>query len=202
MSHFTQNSPEERAQLANQIAARLGRVPSMAIRADVSVELGEDLETWILLPEALTNPGRRISEVARQGRFWHHLLRHGGQPARVAASEWEERGGTRRLHAIFQPTFIGGLADAMAWIDSNDTSQDVARLLIFPPWRIYSIWLQGADSDRLVVAECPTPSARLELRRYYSGPDFLRALAAIPGPKMTLPQGIEFRTPPIPGTPF
>lgn len=123
----------------------------------------------------------RLIEYAENTRYWHHQIRSADAGAVGFAESIREmsKAGRERwtVKSVTFSPIAAAIDTAIKRIDRlpGFGESDLVRLLIVPGMSLYALWLEGADTDTILVASSYVNS-RLSLRRPYHWYAFLRAL--------------------------
>jgi len=177
MAQLDNFKKRERTSVANQIAAFGTRLATAARLSNIPVHLAETFEVWKLQPKALTGRGQRLAKVARFTGYWQHVIRHGGEPEEIAWSARENATGKWKVHSIGTTVLARNLGEAIKYLDENDHSDALVRILLVPVFGLHALWLFFKEEDRVVLFEAMRPVPGLTLKKIYSGKDFLSAIA-------------------------
>jgi hypothetical protein len=170
-------SKSVRAALAVLIAKRATPAARAARRANHPVHLAEGFEVWHLLEKALKTPNARLSKLAQPTGDWQHLLRHGGKATEIVSSRRESGGRKWKLQAIFTSPLAKRLDHVIKWLDHQDDSDALVRLLVVPKFGLHALWIEEEHSDKVVLIESTRPILALKPDVLYPGSQFLKILS-------------------------
>jgi hypothetical protein len=69
------------------------------------------------------------------------------------------------------------LGKAIKWLDDNDPSDAVVRILLVPTFGLHALWLFCPENDRAVLFDTMKPVQGLLFEKIYSGTEFLGAIS-------------------------
>lgn len=166
----------ERAQVAKQIAICATHAARAAQLSEIPVHLAEEFEVWKLPAKASARPTTRLAKMAKPTGYWQHLVRHGGAAREIASSIREKATGKWKVHSLGSSILAEKLGEAIKWLDDNEHSDDVVRILLVPTFGLHALWLFCEENDRVLLFDTMKPVQGLAFERIYSGAEFLDAI--------------------------
>jgi hypothetical protein len=178
MSQIVNLNKRTRLKLAKQIADLATPAARKAQSAGLPVGLAEHFEVWKLLEKAF-KPGASfagvpLSKFAKPTRHWEHIVRHGGAATEMVSSKRERAGW--KLQAISSSPLAARIDGVIRWLDQNDDSGAVVRLLVVAKFGLYAFWLFEKAHDEVVLIDSMRPIVGLKTEQKYSAEAFLEAL--------------------------
>jgi hypothetical protein len=165
-----------RISVAKQVAARATRAARAARLSGVPVRLAEEFEVWKLLPKAIEIPQARLSKVAEKTGYWQHLIRHGKVAREIVTTRADAAGRKFQVHALGNELLAEKYDSAIQWLDANDSSDAIVRVLVVPTFVLHAFWLFSSKEDRVVLVDAMKPVEGIAPEREYSSQEFLGAI--------------------------
>jgi hypothetical protein len=119
----------------------------------------------------------RLAKVAKPTGYWQHVVRHGGVAREIASSILEKATGKWKVQAIGASILAEKLGGAIKWLDDNDRSDALVRILLGPIFGLHALWLFREVDDRVILFDTMKPVQGLVFEKMYSGTQFLDALS-------------------------
>jgi len=183
----------DRAKVAKQIAKCATLSARTAQLSNREVHLAEEFEVWKLLPKAFAKPDARLAKLAKPTGYWQHLVRHGGAARELASSIRDKATGKWKVHSIGSSILAEKLGKAVQWLDHNDHSDCVVRILLVPTFSLHALWLFCEANDRVVLFDSMRTVQGLVFEKIYAGAEFL---VAISQEAQKLPAAAKLTNPP------
>jgi hypothetical protein len=163
--------------IATQVASFSTPLARAARTSNTSIYLAEGFEVWEIDLNKLRQHGKRVAELASFTWSWQHLLRYENTSQEIVSSKRSKTSKKMSVRSVGASILAGKLKEAIEWVEENDHSEDIVRILVVPFLGLHALWLLGKDSDRIVLFDAMKKVGKLNQMTFYSETDFLSTLS-------------------------